>query len=150
VRSYPPAPTIIQSPVREWLAWQAQLAALESSDIEAQLANLAAPATADQRFYYALLNQETARYDNWVTARDFFRQLHLDNSLQAEQRELAGLMEQYNQKRINWHHRHEQLQQRYRELEDHLRQLQQQNTLLEQQIQAITDLEETISTRREE
>ena len=83
-------------------------------------------------------------------ARDIFRQLNQDEALTTSQRRLAGLLERFNQSRINWFHSRDELRLEYEGLQARLTELQDRNTLLEQKIQAITDLEATISTRKEE
>ena len=49
---------------------------------------------------------------------------------------LAAILERYNQSRINWYEQHKALEE--------------QNLLLQQKIEAITELETTISTRKEQ
>jgi len=138
-----PQAQLARAPVLEWLQWQASVATMEPAELKAALEGIPDPASAGQRFYYGLLRQQANDYNSWVSARDNFRQLQAEESLTPEQRQLAGILERYNQSRINWFHSREELQQQYRALQE-------QNRLLEQKIQAITDLESTISTRKEE
>jgi hypothetical protein len=87
-------------------------------------------------FHYGLLKQQTDVFPHWAEARDIFRQLGADDGLAWEQRRLATILERYNQSRINWY-------EQYKTLED-------ENLLLEKKIEAITELETTISTRKEQ
>jgi len=123
---------------------------MSPDQLETALEGMATPDSTGQLFYYGLLRQQTDAYDSWVAARDIFRELRQNDTLSSAQRQLAGLLERYNQSRINWFHRREELRQQNDSLQAQLNQLQEQNTLLEQKIQAITDLESTISTRKEE
>ena len=144
--SEPPikAPT---PPVQRWLRWQETVSTMSTEQLDSALEGMAEPANAGQQFYYGLLRQQTNAYDNWVAARDIFRELRQDESLSTAQRQLAALLERYNQSRINWFQSREELRQQYQSVAAQRDQLQEQNTLLEQKIQAITELEATISTR---
>ena len=62
---------------------------------------------------------------------------------------MAAILEEYNQSRINWHQRYIELQQENKLLLQQLDDTQQEKLLLEQKIQAVTDLEAEISTRKE-
>lgn len=149
VVNFPP-PVITESPVENWLAWQAIVTAMSPEQLATSLATPAQPESTDELFYYGLLKQGTQRYDDWVFARDIFRQLRENEGLPAEQQQLAGIFEEYNQARINAYHRHEELQLEHEALQEQLSEIQQQNALQEEQIKAITDLEATISTRKED
>ena len=98
------------------------------------------PESTNTKFYMALLNQQLDVFTKWAQARDAFRTLAGDESLSWEQRRLAEILERYNQSRINWY-------EQYNHLET---QLKRENTVLEQKIEAITELETTISTRKEQ
>jgi hypothetical protein len=137
-------------PVLKWLRWQETVSTMNASQLVTVLEGMAQPGNANQWFYYGLLNQQSDTYDSWVIARDIFRKLREDETLTNRQRQLAELLEMYNQSRINSIHGQEELKKRNDELQLQLEQLQEQNLLLEQKIQAITDLESTISTRSEE
>ena len=110
----------------------------------------------DEVFYFALLNQRIEAYGNWTLARDKFRELRSSSDLTDHQRQLASILEQYNQNRINWYKRQELVRDENRALEDsnHLLRnalvsAESEKVLLEEKIQARTDLETAISTRRE-
>jgi hypothetical protein len=150
VHTQVPAKAAKPPPVLKWLRWQETVSTMNASQLVTVLEGMAQPGNANQWFYYGLLNQQSDTYDSWVIARDIFRKLHLDEALTDRQRQLAGLLEMYNQSRINSIHGQEELKKRNEELQQQLNQLQEQNLLLEQKIQAITDLESTISTRSEE
>ncbi|MCB1679054.1 MAG: hypothetical protein KDI16_10280 [Halioglobus sp.] len=153
---FPRPVTVAQPPVQKWLDWRAGVMTLDASQVGSGLAAMGDPSSVDERFYFALLNQQTDDYDAWVVARDVYRQLGEDQALSPGQRQLAGILEQDAQGRINAFQRYEQLQRQYRDLQQHYEQaqrqmieLRQQNALLEEKIKAITDLEATISERRE-
>ena len=149
VKEVPPAKTP-KPPVHRWLRWQESVSTMSPSQLTTALEGAADPGNANQLFYYGLLNQQSDAYDGWVAARDIFRQLNQDEALTAPQRQLAGLLERFNQSRINWFHSRDELRLEYEALQTRVSELQDQNTLLEQKIQAITDLEANISTRKEE
>ena len=129
---------------------QEEVAAMEPEQAMIELAENAEPTSVRQLFYFGLLNQKLLQYDNWTTARDTFRLLVETNGLSTEQKQLAGILEDYNQNRINWYQRQFKLQQEYGALQQQLNVSEQEILQLEQKIQALTDLEEAISTRKEE
>lgn len=137
-------------PVLKWLRWQETVSTMNASQLSTVLEGMAQPGNANELFYYGLLNQQSDSYDSWVIARDIFRDLQQDNSLTTKQKQLAGLLESYNQSRINSFHGHDELQKQNDELREQVAELREHNRLLEQKIQALTDLESTISTRGEE
>jgi hypothetical protein len=130
-------------PVQQWLEWQDSVSKLSAPQLATALETAANTGEPNEIFYFGLLRQQADDYQSWVAARDIFRQLQQDEALTPAQRQLSGILERYNQSRINWFHSRDELRQRYEAL-------QQQNRLLEQKIQAITDLEATMSTRKEE
>jgi hypothetical protein len=145
-----PTPTVIPDPVlQRWLAQEAVVRGKSVEQINAELAAMSKPETADGLFYFALLNQQAQTYNGWILARDIFRQLSQDSSVAPQQRQLAAILEQYNQSRINWHQRYVDLQQENKQLLQQLDTTEQEKLLLEQKIQAVTDLEAAISTRKE-
>lgn len=115
-----------------------------------ELAGLDKPGNAGDLFYHALLNHQLQTNAAWVQARDAFRALQEDDELTVEQRQLAGILEAYNQNRINWYQRHSDLLVDNTRLQQQLRDTEQDKLQLEQKIQALTELEADISTRREE
>ena len=137
-------------PVHKWLRWLDSVATMNESQLLSALEGMAKPGNANQLFYHGLLTQQSDNYDSWVSARDIFRQLGQDQALTTAQRQLAGMLERYNQSRINWFHSRDELRGQYEALQQRVNDLQVENSLLERKIQAITDLEATISTRREE
>ena len=155
-----PAPVIIAPPqpaakpqtvpVQRWLRWQDAVSTMSDEQLSSALEGTAEPNNANQSFYYGLLRQQADSYDDWVEARDIFRQLAEEEEITRGQRRLAGLLERYNQSRINWYQSRDELRLQYEQLETEAATLQEQNQLLEQKIKAITDLEATISTRKEE
>lgn len=143
----PPTPAAVpvasNSPLSDWLDLQAAVAKMTVEQVNAVLESMPRPEGAHHLFYFGLLHQQSATYNGWMQARDIFRQLGGDETLPEQLRQLAGILEAYNQSRINAHQRYAQLQQRIDELE-------QQKQLLDQKIQAITDLEAAMSTRKEQ
>ncbi len=108
------------------------------------------PDNGDALYYYGLLHQQLKEYDHWITARDAFRQVRQDPELDLDQRQLAGIFERYNQSRINWYSQQTDLLQRYGDLERELDTLDEEKELLQQKIQALTDLEAVMSNRKEQ
>ena len=114
------------------------------------LATMDKPENAGDLFYHGLLNQQLQTNDAWVQARDAFRVLSEDDELTVEQQQLAGIFEVYNQNRINWYQRQSELLIENASLLQQLREAGQDKLLLEQKVQALTELETDISTRKEE
>jgi hypothetical protein len=138
------APDIVAgSSVEEIFVLQEKVQSMTAEQVVTELATMSKPDTAHRLFYFGLLNQQSESHDNWIIARDVFRQLRASDTVAPEQQQLAAILEKYNQSRINWY-------QRYSLLQQELLDTQQQKLLLEQKIQAITDLESTISTRKEQ
>ena len=154
----PPNPVVETTPpeitaylaLQQWLNLQQQVAALSTEEVVAELVGLGKPEDIAQLYYYGLLNQQLQTYGGWAQARDTFRDLHLNEELLLEQRQLAAILQQYNQNRINWYQRQSELLKQHAELQQELQQAEQDKLLLEQKIQALTDLETVISTRKEQ
>lgn len=123
-------------PMREWLRMQQEVSLMSPEQVADSLAGTEKPTGGEPLFYFGLLNQQLDVFTRWAEARDAFRQLAADESLPWEQRRLAATLERYNQSRINWY-------EQYKQLQD-------ENELLKQKIEAITELETTISTRKEQ
>lgn len=146
-----PAPEVIaDSPLPDLLQLQDTVTGMSAEQVERELASMNKPSAIRVLFYYGLLNQQSLNYPNWITARDVFRQLGQDERVTEEERQLAGILERFNQNRINWHERYSQLRNQQQVLQQQLLEAEQHKALLEQKIQAITDLEAAISTRREQ
>ena len=147
----PNAPeTTTYSTVQQWLNLQQEVASMPTEEVVAKLVRENKPEGAGQLFYYGLLNQQLQTFDAWAQARDAFRQLNEDETLAVEQRQLAGILQSYNQNRINWYQRQAELLKQNAELKQQLSDAEQDKLLLEQKIQALTDLEAVISTRKEQ
>lgn len=123
---------------------------MSSEEVTEELAALDKPENAGDLFYHGLLKQQLQSNAAWVQARDAFRSLHENDELTQEQRRLAGILETYNQSRVNWYQRQSELLVDNTRLQQQLRETEQNRLLLEQQIQALTELEADISTRKEE
>jgi len=146
-----PSPGVVTySSVQQWLSLQQEVADMSTEEVVAKLIRKNKPEGAGQLFYYGLLNQQLQTFDAWALARDAFRQLHEDEALAVEQRQLAGILQNYNQNRINWYQRQAELLKQHAQLKQQLSDAEQDKLLLEQKIQALTDLEAVISTRKEQ
>jgi hypothetical protein len=146
-----PSPGIVTySAVQQWLSLQQEVADMSTEEVVAKLIRVNKPEGAGQLFYYGLLNQQLQTFDAWSQARDTFRQLHQDKELTIEQRQLVGILQEYNQNRINWYQRQAELLKQHAQLKQQLSEAEQDKLLLEQKIQALTDLEAVISTRKEQ
>ena len=156
----PPAPAVQQpdpdpliaeySNLQHWLGMQKTVAEMPPETVTTQLTKTAESTNANDLFYYGLLHQQLLSYDSWTEARDTFRLLLDYDGLTIEQKQLAGTFEDYNQNRINWYQRYIKLEQQYSESQLKLLDMEHEKRLLEQKIQALTDLEEAISTRKEQ
>ena len=146
-----PCPEIVEiSTIQEWLGIQQEVAAMNPERAAIELAEKEGPTSARELYYFGLLHQKLLQYDSWTQARDTFRLLRENSDLSAEQQQLAGIFEDYNQNRINGYQKQFKLQQDYEALQQQLNNSEQEIFQLEQKIQALTDLEKAISTRREE
>jgi hypothetical protein len=141
---------IYYSSVQHWLQLQHEVAAMSIEEVSEELADLDTPGNAGDLFYQGMLNQQLQTNAAWVQARDAFRALQDDHELTVEQRQLAGILQAYNQNRINWYQRQSDLLVDNTRLQQQLRETEQEKLLLEQKIQALTKLEADISTRKEE
>ena len=134
----------------KWLNLHAKVQGFTSEQAVEKLGRVKAPNGTRSLYYYALLKQQLDDYGAWIQARDAFETLEKDESLTPEQRKLVGILLIYNQSRINSHTQITDLQSQNSSLEEQLRATQEEKLLLEQKIQALTDLESDISTRKEE
>jgi hypothetical protein len=126
------------------------VAAMTSEEASAALADVDPLASTADLFYFGLLKQQLQLYAAWTEARDAFRTLSQEEGLTLEQRQLVGVLEAYNQRRINWHQRYSDLQQQYDNVQQALADSEQEKALLQEKIQALTDLETVISDRKEQ
>ena len=143
-----PAGAATCSHLQNWLELQREVSSMSNEKVEQQLANLGKPKGHQQLFYFGLLNQQLDTFTKWTPARDVFRQLAEDAGLAKEQRSLAAILERYNQSRINWYLQRRELLENNETLTTKLRASLEDNELLERKIQAVTDLETSISTRK--
>lgn len=96
-----------------------------------------------QWYRYALLNQQLNNRVGWIRARDAFRRVIASESLSQELYGLTKLLLKYNQNMINW-------DARYSKVKIELKESEAMQQVLEQKIQAITTLEQSISSRKEQ
>ncbi|MDZ7782406.1 MAG: hypothetical protein U5K56_05505 [Halioglobus sp.] len=134
----------------EWLLLLQQVQSMPEQKALKYLVREDRPENTEQRYYYALLNQRLETYGAWTQARDTLRALQQNDSLTIAQRQLVDLLLAYNQSRINWYLSYQELQAQNIELQEQLRSARRKTEQLQQKIQALTDLETVISTRKEE
>ena len=123
---------------------------MSAEDAVASLVDIDRPQTPDMLFLYALLNQRLGSYGGLTQARDALQTLESDTALLEEQRQLARILRRYNQNRINNYLSTRDAAEKAADLEAQLQEAQEQRIALEQKIQALTDLETDISTRKGE
>lgn len=141
----------IRSPsVEEWLDQLGAVEAMKPAEVQDALEVVDKTASESELFYYGALNQRLQSYGAWTNARDAFQSLEENKSLPNPQRQLARLLRQYNQSRINSHSRYSRLLEEQTELQEGLTQAQNEKRGLEEKIQALTKLETAISTRQED
>ena len=99
--------------------------------------------TSLQWFRYALLNQQLNERAGWVRSRDAYRQLLITENFGDELRGLTKLLLRYNQNMINW-------DARYNKVQIQLKESEAMQQVLEEKIQAITNLEQNMSSRKEQ
>jgi hypothetical protein len=136
--------------IQQWLALQEEVASLSSEEAGARLAKMTRHDDTFDLFYFGLLKQQVPSYDAWTEARDAFRQLREDVAVTGEQRQFAGMLEGFNQSRINWYQKYSDLQTEQENLQRQLLAAQEEKLLLEQKIKALTDIEAAISDRKEQ
>lgn len=124
--------------------------AMDPATVVAELVKLGRPATAEQRFYYGLLNQQLDTPANWRQARNAFRKTRQDEALAAELRSLAAVLERYNRYRLEQNKARKSLLKDQQQLQSTLETKASENTELQEKIQAITELETDMSTRIEQ
>lgn len=142
------APSV--DPVVDWLAAQEDLAQLSTAESRVLLSELENPRTDTDLYYYALLKQQAGTLDGWTQARTSYATLLKSTTLRPGQRHLVGILQAMNQSRINHYFKTQALIEEKQQLQQVLETAQEEKLLLEQKIQALTDLETVISTRREE
>jgi len=96
-----------------------------------------------QWYRYALLNQQLNDRAGWIRARDAFRYVLATESLSQELYGLTKLLLKYNQNMINW-------DARYSKVKIELKESEAMQQVLEEKIQAITNLEQSMSSRKEQ
>lgn len=136
--------------LKAWLDRVQSVEAMSRKRVTARLSDMGKPKDHDELFYFGLLSQRSNAYDSWTQARDAFRELSEAPAITREQRQLASILLLYNQSRINAHLRSRKVKADCSATETDLEQVRSENDLLERKIQAITDLETSISTRKEQ
>lgn len=136
--------------LQHWLSLQQDVTKMSTEEAVAELVRVGKPEGTNELLYFGLLNQRLQTYGGWTQARDTFRELQQDETLAIQQRQLADILREYNQNRINWYQRQRELLIQNAELKTQLHQAEEQKLVLDQKIQALTDLEAVISTRKEQ
>jgi len=136
--------------VKQWLKLQQEVEAMDETEVMSRLAEADKSDGARQLYYSGVLNQRLQDYGAWTVARDAFQKLQENEQLPIPQRQLASIFRQYNQNRINSYQRYNTLHEEYTQLQRELEQAEKDKELLEQKIQALTEVEATISIRKEE
>jgi hypothetical protein len=149
--SAPPDPdALAYRALRDWLDLEWEVAAMDADQVVAALVDVGKPQGPEELFHFGLLNQKLKTYASWTQARDAFREVSKNPTLTSEQRQLAAILVLYNQSRINWYLEYREVQADFAAMQAELEASQEENALLQQKIQAITDLETSISTRKEQ
>jgi len=145
-----PAEVAKYTDLNKWLDLQQEVANLDTAEVNSRLASFVKSTDNNQLYYYGVLNQQLKKYGAWTVARDIFQKLQENQALSKEQRQLAGVLQQYNQSRINWYSRHRALLDERAQLQLQLDRAEDEKRQLAQKIQALTEVEAAISNRREE
>ena len=149
VQPQPPDPDSVM--LSEWLHEADGALQLSARDARAELASRQAESsTPAERYRVALLHQQLGEWNSWVLARDTMRQLRADETLPPDVRRLAGLLEIFNQSRINAHQQRTELRKTLAGQEELLAQRQREVQALEEKIRSLTNLEDSMHKRRDE
>jgi len=138
-----PLPITELRDLNDWLSISTAVSKLSADMAATKLRQLGKPEAGDELFYYGVLNQQLNHREGWIQARDAFRKLSTETAIEPNFKELARIMEAHNQALINWHARHTHLQ---KELAESVLD----RELLERKIEALTQLEATISNRKQQ
>ncbi len=146
----------IPSQLTAWINYSERFLDMSSAEAETRLAYMPEekPAEDFRLFHYALLNQQLHTRMGWIRARDSLRLLG-ERELSDELRVLVALLEAHNQQMINFDARQSRLQQQLTELrtqhqqtEQSLQESELRAQQLTQKIEALTQLENSMSIRR--
>ncbi|MEZ5503652.1 MAG: hypothetical protein R3E50_13685 [Halioglobus sp.] len=141
---------VLYPTVQQWLDLLQEVQGMDTTEVTARLSDLDRAAGTGQLYYYGVLNQQLQVYGAWTVARDTFQKLQQNEALPQDQRQLASILRQYNQNRINAYAKQQELAKQTAQLKEELTQAEADKRQLEQKIQALTELEAAISTRKEE
>tara|TARA_R110002110_G_scaffold91264_1_gene237358 strand:+ start:8414 stop:8938 length:525 start_codon:yes stop_codon:yes gene_type:complete len=144
------ADDVVTTSLQRWLSLQQDVSIMSEAQVSERIRALEPPVDADDVYYYGLLHQQLNTFGAMTQARDTFRTLMQQAELSASQRQLVGILQQYNQSRINGYLQLQEMQMQQQDLQAQLTAIQQEKQILKQKIQALTDLEAAISTRREQ
>lgn len=144
-----PAVSASTAALERWINLHTQTAGMTREQAGQRVAELDEPESTGQKFYYGLLHGRLGNYPDWIRARDAFASLVADETLTNEQRGLADILRSQNQTRINAYVKQIDWQQQTVELQKQVVSAEAEKTELQQKIQALTDLETSISTRKE-
>jgi len=138
------------SSVEQWLELQRDVADMNTEQIVARLVRVNRPEGVGQLYYYGLLNHHLNTYGAWTQARDTFRRVQEFEELTEAQRQLVILLEAFNQSRINDYLRQQELLKQNQAMRQEASAAAETNAELQQKLQALTELETDISTRKEQ
>jgi len=136
------------SSIENWLTLQSDVDRLSREQAIQALLEIGRPQDLDQIFHYGLLNQRLGTFGGWTQARDTLQGLAMEPDLTQAQLQLINLLREFNQALINCHVRHQELGKENERLRTAVAEARETSVDLEQKIQALTELEADMSTRR--
>ena len=152
-----PAPVLPQTPdpgtvmLSEWLREADSALRLSAREARVQLASRQAESSSPgERYRVALLHQQLGEWNSWALARDTMRALRADETLPPDVRRLAGLLEAFNQSRINAQQQRMELREALAAQAELAAAKQREVQALEEKIRSLTNLEDSMHQRREE
>ncbi|MFV8819465.1 hypothetical protein [Haliea sp. E17] len=137
------------SKVSNWLQQQQTVSAMSVDEAAAELSRIDKPETPSQIYYFGLLNQQLGTSAGAIRARFAFVSLAKHEDLDRQQRQLIAILEHHNAERISWLESQTELERQRDTAAAQLGEANEQKALLEQKIEALTEVETSISTRKE-
>lgn len=117
--------------------------------VNAELERIDEPRAPSEVYYFGLLNQQLGTTEGTAQARDAFLSLSEHEELDQKQRQLIRVLERYNAERLAWREAQQELERERDNAAARLNEANEQKALLEQKIEALTEVETSISTRKE-
>ena len=134
----------------QWLSLEQSVSEMRTEEIVAKLVRVNKPEGVGQLYYYGLLNHHLETYGAWTLARDTFREVLEYDTLSESQRQLVTVLEAFNQSRINMYLRQQELLKRYQQMQEDFTAADTERQELQKKIDALTEVEAVISTRKEQ